>query len=155
MRLPNCRFWTTVPQTKSLVTTNGACRIIDTSAILAILFDEPEADAFSIAIRRDSVQLVSAATVLESALVLQKTSGDKAPEVLDKVMRELPLEIRGVDLEQLKWARYALETYGRGRHPARLNFGDCFSYALAKATGEPLLFKGGDFSQTDVGAVIL
>ncbi|HLX45353.1 MAG TPA: type II toxin-antitoxin system VapC family toxin [Bryobacteraceae bacterium] len=129
--------------------------VIDTSAILAILFDEPEAEAFSIAVQQESVRLVSAATVLESALVLQKRSGDKAPQVLDRVIRELPVEIRGVDLEQLKWARYALETYGRGRHPARLNFGDCFSYALAKATGEPLLFKGNDFSRTDLTAVIL
>jgi len=129
--------------------------VIDTSAILAILFDEPEAEAFSIAVQQESVRLVSAATVLESALVLQKRSGDKAPQVLDRVIRELPVEIRGVDLEQLKWARYALETYGRGRHPARLNFGECFSYALAKATGEPLLFKGNDFSRTDLTAVIL
>ncbi len=129
--------------------------VIDTSAILAILFDEPKAEAFSIAVQQESVRLVSAATVLESALVLQKRSGDKAPQVLDRVIRELPVEIRGVDLEQLKWARYALETYGRGRHPARLNFGDCFSYALAKATGEPLLFKGDDFSRTDLTAVIL
>jgi ribonuclease VapC len=71
------------------------------------------------------------------------------------VIQELPLEIRGVDLDQLKWARFALETYGRRRHPARLNFGDCFSYALAKAAGEPLLFKGNDFSHTDLTAVIL
>lgn len=74
---------------------------------------------------------------------------------MDALIERLPLEPVAIDLDQLRWARYAVQTYGRGRHPARLNFGDCFSYALSKASGEPLLFKGSDFSQTDVAVVIM
>jgi len=98
---------------------------------------------------------MSTASVLESSIVLQRRRGELGAELVDLFLRDLPVEVRPVDLDQLRWARYAFQTYGRGRHPARLNFGDCFSYALAKASGEPLLFKGADFSHTDVPVVIL
>jgi len=86
-------------------------------------------------------------------VVLLRRSAAIGVSELDALIAGIPMEPVATDLEQLTWARYAFQTYGRGRHPARLNFGDCFSYALAKATGEPLLFKGDDFSQTDVRSV--
>jgi ribonuclease VapC len=73
---------------------------------------------------------------------------------LDELIAGIPIAIWPVSVEQLTWVRYALETYGRGRHPAKLNFGDCFTYALAKSTGEPLLFKGSDFSLTDLKSAV-
>jgi ribonuclease VapC len=127
--------------------------VVDTSAFLAILFREPEADLFTIAIRSATTRVISVASVLEAAIVVQRRF--ERCDDIDPLIEELPLELIPVDFDQIRWARYAFETYGRGRHPARLNFGDCFSYALAKATGEPLLFKGNDFSHTDLAAVIL
>ncbi len=124
--------------------------IVETSALLAIIFDEEEARSFVIAIHRDAVRLISSASVLEAAIVLQRRFGKGGDTELDPLVESLRLEVRPVDLDQLRWARFAFETYGRGRHPAKLNFGDCFSYALAKTTGESLLYKGSDFAQTDL-----
>ncbi|HWZ33822.1 MAG TPA: type II toxin-antitoxin system VapC family toxin [Bryobacteraceae bacterium] len=128
--------------------------VIDTSVVVAIVLGEPDADAFRAAMKRDRVWLISVASVLESAIVLQKRLGENGESTLDEFLRPLPIEIRPVDMAQLKWARTALKRFGRGRHPAKLNFGDCFAYALAKTTGEPLLFKGGDFSNTDVAVAV-
>lgn len=102
------------------------------------------------AIGRDQICLISAASILESAIVLEARRGAGGGRILDDFLAELPIEVMPVDLDQLDWARRAFETYGRGRHPAKLNFGDCFSYALAKTTGESLLYKGADFAQTDL-----
>ena len=124
--------------------------VIDTSAIISILVSEPEAERLSKAIDRDSIRLMSAATVLESAIVLHNLYGDAGSRELDLLIQRLGLEIRVIDHDQLEWARYACQKYGRGRHSAKLNFGDCFSYALSKSTGEPLLFNGNDFSRTDL-----
>jgi ribonuclease VapC len=124
--------------------------VIDTSALVAILANEEEAEQFENAIDRDAARLMSVASVLEAALVLESRYGDAGTRELDLMIQRLPIEIRPVDFDQLEWARFAFHTYGRGRHRAKLNFGDCFSYALSKTTGEPLLYKGADFAQTDL-----
>jgi ribonuclease VapC len=128
--------------------------VIDSSALIAILLNEPEAEQFKFAIDQASVRLISAGTVLEAAIVAQQRSGQAGTSELNRTLGRLPAQIVPFDLDQLVWARYALETYGRGRHPAKLNFGDCFTYALAKSTGEPLLFKGSDFSLTDLKSAV-
>jgi ribonuclease VapC len=124
--------------------------VIDTSALVAVLTGEPEAEVFEDAINGDGKRLMSAASVLETAIVLESRFGEDGPRELDLLIQRLPIEIVAVDLDQLEWARYAFHTYGRGLHAAGLNFGDCFSYALARTTGEPLLFKGADFLKTDL-----
>lgn len=128
--------------------------VIDTSALVAILAGEAEAERFESAIDRDVIRLMSVASVFETALVLESRFGDAGTRELDLLIQRLPIEIRPVDLDQLEWARFAYRSYGRGNHPARLNFGDCFSYALSRATGEPLLYKGTDFSQTDLASAL-
>jgi ribonuclease VapC len=124
--------------------------VIDTSALVAILTNEEGAAELEQAIDQDATRLISAASVLETAIVLESRLGEAATRELDLIIQRLPIEIRPVDQDQLEWARFAFHTYGRGRHAAKLNIGDCFSYALARSTGEPLLYKGADFSQTDI-----
>ncbi len=124
--------------------------VIDTSAVLCLLFDEPEAKSFAAAIEQDSIRLISAASVLEATIAVHRRRGRPSGDDIDRLLARWPADIVPVQLNQLQWARYAFETYGRGRHPAKLNFGDCFSYALAKTAGQPILFKGDDFSQTDL-----
>lgn len=126
--------------------------VIDTSAVIAILFGEPEAELFAEAIEGDTTRLISAASVLEASIVVESELGNEGERELDLLLLKAELELVGFTAEQLKLARLAYRTYGKGRHPAGLNYGDCFSYALSKATGEPLLFKGEDFSKTDVNA---
>jgi ribonuclease VapC len=128
--------------------------VIDTSALIAVMNDEPDAGRYEDAITRDSRRLMSLASVLEAAIVLEKRFGQEGPRALDELLRRLPIEAVSVDGDQLEWARHAHHTYGRGRHPAALNFGDCFSYALAKSTGERLIYKGADFSRTDVKSAL-
>ncbi len=128
--------------------------VIDTSALIAVMTGEPEAESHEYAIQGDARRLMSVASILETAIVLEKRFGEEGPRELDILLRRLPIEAVSVDSDQLEWARYAHHTYGRGRHPAALNFGDCFSYALAKATGERLLYKGSDFSRTDVRSAL-
>ena len=124
--------------------------IIDTSAILAILFEEPDADRFLSAIAADSSRRISAATLLETTIVLESRSGPAAAHELDAFLRRAQIELEPVTTEQAQTARQAWRRFGKGNHPAGLNFGDCFAYALAIATQEPLLFKGRDFALTDV-----
>ncbi|ACL62432.1 type II toxin-antitoxin system VapC family toxin [Methylobacterium nodulans] len=126
--------------------------VIDTSAIVAIALDEPEAAGFERKIADDPVRLISAATVLEAAMVLETRLGEAGGSELDLWLHKAEVEIVAVEPEHADRARRAWRRYGKGRHSAGLNFGDCFSYALAALTGEPLLFKGNDFSQTDVRA---
>ncbi len=98
------------------------------------------------------MRLISAATVLEAAIVIETWLGDPGGSVLDLWVHKAGVEIVAVDAEQADHARGAWRRFGKGRHPAGLNFGDCFSYALSALTQEPLLFKGDDFSKTDIEA---
>jgi ribonuclease VapC len=124
--------------------------VIDTSAFAAIFFAEPERQKFLAAITSADSRLVSAATVLETGIVLESRQGEAAGREFDLFVVRANLQVIPVDADQADLARSAWRKYGKGRHPAALNFGDCFSYALAKSTGEPLLTKGTDFSQTDI-----
>lgn len=124
--------------------------VIDTSALIAILTQEPEADRMARAIDGDPVRLVSAASVLEAAIVLAGRYGDAAANELDALLREARIEVVPVTEDHVRLARMGYSRFGRGRHPAGLNFGDCFSYALSKAAGQPLLFQGADFDRTDL-----
>lgn len=126
---------------------------LDTSAVLAILRDEPERTAFAALIADEPRKLMSAVSVLESAMVLEGRLGEGAGEDLDAFLRRAGIEIVPFDGEQLAIARTAFRCYGKGRHPVGLNFGDCVAYALAEWSGEPLLFKGNDFAATGVRRV--
>jgi ribonuclease VapC len=124
--------------------------VIDTSALAAIFFLEPERDTYLKAIIADANPLISAAIVLETGIVLEARQGDAAGREFDLFVVRANLHVVSVDTEQAELARSAWRRFGKGRHPAALNYGDCFSYALAKATGEPLLAKGTDFAKTDI-----
>lgn len=124
--------------------------VLDTSALLAVLFDEPERRAFNEKIAAASPRLLSAVSFVEASIVLAVKRGDAAVRELDLFLARAAVEIVPLDADQGRVARRAYSLYGKERHPAGLNFGDCFAYALAKTTGEPLLFKGNDFTQTDV-----
>ena len=124
--------------------------VIDTWALAAIFFHEPERDAFRNAIVAASSRLISAATVLEAGMVIEGRRGGGAGREFDLFIVRAQIQIVPIDAELADLARYAWRKYGKGRHPAALNFGDCFSYALAKTTGEPLLAKSTDFASTDV-----
>lgn len=126
--------------------------VIDTSALAAIFFGETERSAFLDAILAAETRLLSAATLLETGIVLEARNGEAAGREFDLFVVRADLKIIPVDAEQADLARSAWRKYGKGRHPAGLNFGDCFAYALAKATGEPLLAKGTDFTLTDVAS---
>ncbi|MGH7962300.1 MAG: type II toxin-antitoxin system VapC family toxin [Candidatus Binatia bacterium] len=124
--------------------------VIDTSVLLAILFDESDAEGFEIALEADSSRLMSAASVLEAAIVVEARLGEAGGRELDLLLHRARITIAAFTAEQVDVARQAFRTYGKGRHPAGLNYGDCFPYALSKMSGEALLFKGNDFVQTDV-----
>lgn len=124
--------------------------VIDTSALAAIFFAEPERQTFLSAITTASRRLISAPTVLETGMVLESRQGESAGREFDLFVVRANLHVVPVDAEQADLARSAWRKYGKGRHAAALNFGDCFSYALAKLTGEPLLAKGTDFALTDI-----
>ncbi len=128
--------------------------VIDTSTLIAILSDEPEASAMEDAIERDPIRLVSAATLLEASIVTEARFGEAGGRELDLLIHKAQIEIVAFDQDQAELARDAYRTYGKGRHPAGLNYGDCFSYALAVARGEPLLFKGNDFRKTPIASVL-
>ena len=124
--------------------------IIDTSALVSILDQELEAERLVHAIATVSERMLSAANLVETGIVMQVRRGDEALRDLDLLLAKLKIEIIAVSVKQANLARKAFQRFGRGRHPARLNFGDCFAYALAKDSGAPLLFKGEDFAQTDI-----
>jgi ribonuclease VapC len=124
--------------------------IIDTSAIIAILFAEHDAARYAAAIAGADECRVSAATYVETAIVVEAQTQDAGSRQVDAFFRRAGIRIEPVTLEQAYIARQAFTDFGKGRHPAGLNYGDCFSYALAKARGEGLLFKGRDFARTDV-----
>jgi ribonuclease VapC len=128
--------------------------IIDSSAIIAILNDEPERRVFNEAIERADGCLISAASFVEASIVIDNQRGYDGLRDFDLFIVSARIELVPVDTDQAHIAREAFRQYGKGRHPAALNFGDCFSYALAKATGFTLLFKGNDFLKTDIQATI-
>jgi ribonuclease VapC len=124
--------------------------IIDTSAIVAILAGEPDAVRYAQRIEQDPTPRIGTPALLEASLVLTRWFGESAEAALDSFVREAGAEIVPFDLPQFHAAQLAYRRYGKGRHPAGLNFGDCMSYALAKVCDEALLFKGDDFSKTDI-----
>src|SRR5271157_2875366 len=123
--------------------------VIDTSALVAIFLGVPERKLFLEHILQAEMKLISAANSLETGIVLEARRGEAAGRELDLFVVRAKLEVVPVDAEQAEIARAAWRRYGKGRHKAGLNYGDCFSYALAKVSGEPLLAKGDDFAQTD------
>jgi ribonuclease VapC len=127
--------------------------VLDSSAVLAILFDEPQRRALTVSIERDPRRLMSAANMLESALVAEARRGEAAGRELDLLVHRAEVQIVPVESQQIPLARSAWRRYGKGHHPAGLNFGDCFAYALAASSGEPLLFTGEDFRRTDIAVV--
>lgn len=124
--------------------------VVDTSALLAVFFAEPEAEEFARAIAGADVARMSAANLLEAAIVADSQTDPRTGHQLDALVTTFDLHIEPVTERHVRIARQAYADFGRGNHPAKLNFGDCFAYALAKSTGEPLLFKGDDFGQTDI-----
>jgi ribonuclease VapC len=124
--------------------------VIDTSALLAILLDEPERRLFNEAIEGAESRLLSAATFVEVSIVIEARFGAEGLRDLDVFIDRAGIKLISVDSEQAHAARRAFSQYGKGRHPAGLNYGDCFAYALATVLGEPLLFKREDFPRTDV-----
>jgi ribonuclease VapC len=124
--------------------------ILDTSALVAVLFGEPEADAFTQLIHDAERCLISAGSFLELSIVIERQAGPEAARQCDMFFRRAGIIIEPFTVEQAHIARQALHDFRKGRHRAGLNFGDCFAYALTKITGEPLLFKGDDFKKTDV-----
>ena len=127
--------------------------VIDTSAIIAVLADEPERHEINTQIARAGRRLISAATYLEAAIVNRARFGADGLRDLRQLLATAGLQIMPFDADQAVIAAEAYDRYGRGRHPAGLNFGDCFAYALSRATSEPLLCKGEDFTKTDAPCV--
>ncbi len=130
--------------------------VIDTSALIAIFEEEPEAERYLEAISLAETPVISAATLVEANIVMLRRHGLKGGRRLAAFIREAGIQVESVDATQAQVAIDAFETYGKGMgHKAGLNFGDCFSYALAKETGLPLLYKGKDFSLTDLASALL
>jgi ribonuclease VapC len=127
--------------------------VIDSSAVIAILQREDEAQLFADLIAADSYRLISSVSYLESAIVIGSRYGTAGREQLDALFRAHEIILVPFSQTQAKTAKIAYFTYGKGHHPARLNMGDCCSYALAKVTQQPLLYKGDDFLQTDIANV--
>jgi ribonuclease VapC len=124
--------------------------VIDTSALLAILQDEPERRSFNEAIEAAEPRLLSVANYVEISIVIETRYGAEGLRELDRFIDRADIELVAVDVVQGKVARDAFSRFGKGRHVAALNFGDCFAYALARTLAQPLLFKGEDFSKTDL-----
>ncbi len=126
--------------------------IVDTSVLLAVLFNETDAESYASIFARNSSCRMSAASFLEAAIVVESRGGAEAGYELDIFLDRAGIEVVPVTYRQVQAARRAWRRFGRGNHPAGLNFGDCLSYALAEISAEPLLFKGEDFALTDIDA---
>jgi ribonuclease VapC len=124
--------------------------VVDSSALLAVLLGEPEAPAIAKVLASQPTCLISAVSELETAIVVETRKGQEGLEQLKCLLVETGIETVPMSIEQVRLAREAYTRFGKGRHPAALNLGDCCSYALASERGRSLLFKGGDFSQTDI-----
>jgi ribonuclease VapC len=127
--------------------------VIDTSALLAVLLQESDAERIAQAIETGSPRLLSAANLLEASIVIESRKGEAGGRELDLLVYRGGIEVVAVDQDQAETARAAWRRFGKGRHPAGLDYGDCFAYALAKVRRLPLLFRGHDFSQTDIDCV--
>jgi ribonuclease VapC len=128
--------------------------VIDTSALVAMLNGEPEAERFETAVAADPVRLMSTASYLPTAIVIETRFDEPGGRELDLWLHRAAVDLVGVDSDQADAARVAYRMYGKGRHRAGLNLGHCFSYALAKVSGQPLLFKGDNFARTDIRGVL-
>lgn len=128
--------------------------ILDTSALLAVLLCEPEAVAFARAMEGADRLRMSVASYLEAAIYIDRHGDQVRRAMLDTFLDEFGIALEPVTVEQIRVARQGFRSFGKGIHPAGLNFGDCFTYALAKTAREPLLFKGTDFSQTDLASAL-
>ncbi len=124
--------------------------VVDSSVLIAILLEEPEAEHFTkLMVEVESV-FVSAVSIVESSMVIEYKKGEQGATQYDELLKIITPTVIAFDAQQASLARTAWRMYGKGRHPAKLNFGDCCSYATAKHLNQPLLFKGNDFSQTDI-----
>jgi len=128
--------------------------VVDTSAVIAVLLGKPETESFVRALAEAPKKMISAFNALESAIVIEAKKGEAGGRELDLLLHRAQIEIIVLNVDQVELARTAWRKYGKGNHSAGLNIGDCCAYALAKYSGEPLLFKGKDFSQTDIRPVI-
>jgi ribonuclease VapC len=128
--------------------------IVDASALLAVLFEEPDAAEFAAAIGRAKRRTMSVVNYAEAGIRADGVKNKRRGPAFDRLYETLAIELAAVTSEDARAARQAYFRFGKGHHPARLNFGDCFAYALAKARREPLLFKGEDFAKTDIEAVV-
>ena len=128
--------------------------ILDTSALVAVLFGEPEAEVYIQLIHDADRCLISAGSFVELSIVLESQAAPAAARQCEMFFRRAGIVIEPFTVEQAYLARQAFHDFGKGRHAAGLNFGDCFAYALAKVTGEPLLFKGDDFRRTDIASIL-
>lgn len=128
--------------------------VIDSSALIAVLLGEPDSKVYSEAIANAPKRLASAFSVLETSIVIESKKGEPGGRELDLLIHKARIEIVSVNEEQFELARRAWRDFGKGRHPAGLNIGDCCSYALSKYSGEPLLFTGEDFSKTDIQSAL-
>ena len=146
------------PPRRSSGTTSTGCRVtlvLDTSAVAAVVFGEPDAEVLLGMLAAHAADLsISAASLVELGIVVEATQGTEATADLQTLLRTLQVTTVPVDEAQATVALTAWRRFGKGRHPAGLDFGDCFSYALAKVLGAPLLFKGGDFALTDVSSAL-
>jgi ribonuclease VapC len=124
--------------------------VIDTSALIALLLNEADATQIAAAIESASVRLLSAANYLETSIVIESRKGEVGGRELDLLLYRASIEVTPVDQDQAEIARQAWRRYGKGRHPAGLNYGDCFAYALARQRSLPLLYIGDDFARTDI-----
>lgn len=129
--------------------------VIDTSALVAILLREPDAESYAEAMEATPLRLLSAVTRVELSFVIEGRKGQAGRADLERLLTDGDFEVVSVTPQQAMIAIDAFRTYGKGRHPAGLNIGDCFAYALARATGHPLLFKGNDFVHTDIRAALI
>ena len=129
--------------------------VIDTSALIAVLLADPSAQRVARAIADAPLRLLSAANLLEASIVIERRNRDAGAQDLDMLIYRTELEIVPVDYDLVEVARRAWRRFGKTRHPAALNYGDCFAYALAKSRELPLLFVGNDFAQTDIEPVPL
>jgi ribonuclease VapC len=127
--------------------------VIDTSVLLAVPLQQPNASRVALALEASSSRMLFAASLLEASIVIESRKGDAGGREFDLLLYHGGIEVVGVDQDQAETARAAWRRFGKGRHPAGLNYGDCFAYALAKSRHLPLLFRGDDFSQTDIDCV--
>ncbi|MCY4129267.1 MAG: type II toxin-antitoxin system VapC family toxin [Gammaproteobacteria bacterium] len=129
--------------------------VVDSSALLSILLNEDDRERYAQALDSDEDRFMSTATFVEASIVIEKRRGSEGLFALDQLITRSSIELIPVDVGQAYRARSAYRLYGKGRHPAALNLGDCFAYALASTLKEPLLFKGNDFSRTDLDIVAI